>query len=195
MLVGGVLVELRVNQVSASGRILVLLIGLTSCDSNSPNIPLAFGIVTATIDGRAWQSHAVGPFPPDSTVAEYAVSLDRLRIYGFGDPPAAGGVVENIALCVTSGVAQRTYSLGPVNGGPFGRYEPADTNILDNTVYFSGTPPGHLSIEELDVNGGIIRGSFDFVGHEKHNGSLVRVEGRFYGRMIVTQQTGQPVCG
>lgn len=180
---------------AAIASVVILALAVDSCSSTAPSVPLDFGTVTATIDGRSWQSHAVGPFPPDSTVAEYATNLDRLRIYGFGDPPPQGGIVENIALCVTSGVAQRTYTLGPVTGGPFGRYEPPDPNYPDNLVYFSGTPAGHLNIEILDVAGGIIRGTFDFVGHEKHDGSLVRVKGRFYGRMIVTPQTVEPVCG
>jgi hypothetical protein len=183
------------HRLGSLGTVGTLSLALLSCDSTAPGMPLDFGTITATIDGRAWQSHAVTPFPPDSTVAEYAINLDRLRIYGFGDPPPGGGVVENIALCVTSGVAQRTYLLGPVNGGPFGRYEPPDSNFPDNIVYFSGAPPGHLNIRNLDVNGGIIEGTFDFVGHEKHDGSLVTVKGRFYGKMTVTQQTSQPVCG
>jgi hypothetical protein len=161
-------------------------IGMVGCSSTGPDIPTLYGYITANIDGVAWQSRRQWPDPPvDSTiVAVYVASTGRLWISGNGSSPPGGGVVEQLSLCVPSGGGPGRYVLGPRGAGSFGFWEPADTSIVTVSHYYSGTPPGTLTIEEYDQAGGTIRGGFNFQGHQDNGSNTLPISGRFYGHLV-----------
>jgi hypothetical protein len=166
-------------------------LGIVGCTSTGPDIPSLYGYVNAVVGGHSWQSRRLWPDPPvDSTVVGvYLSSSGRLWISGYGNPPPGGGIVEELSLCIPSGAGQGRYALGPVGSGPFAFWVPADTGV---SHYYSGTPPGSLTILDYDPTGGTIRGIFNFEGHRDNGIQMLQVTGRFYGRLIEGVNTSIP---
>jgi hypothetical protein len=160
-------------------------LGALGCSSaTSPDAHDVYGKVTAVIDGVAWQSIPI-PIPIiDSTIiAHYAPATGRLWIVGYGSPPPGGGAVEELSLCVPANATQHRYALGAEGAGPYGFWSPAAPTLEEVVRFMSGVPAGTLTIEEYDQVAGTIRGGFNFTGKNDSTSQVVRVTGRFYGRM------------
>ena len=155
---------------------LVATLGCDNATGPKPQLTYEFGRVTALIDERLWWSS----YFPDSLVGFYDTLTARLQIIGQEVRPH--GIWPTLLLVIPQGATQATYALADSSSGRIGIW----TAGIREAYTSAGASGDSLWIEQLDVPGHQVRGSFRFLARPLYNQKAALVIGRFEGTLRLT---------